>query len=282
MMTKLRDFPQMTVAVLLFSVVLRPAAYADEFIKPLNDTGIHYGGNYPKGINASCTATAEALKLSPQQADAFLSQQDCKTGSSLTKTPKDAAFSYQKINEAGQVLPAEAKQWQCVTDTKSGLMWEVKHADKTRSNLHYAKDRFTWYNSNPVQNGGSIGDWNQHGAQCFGYTQGKPRSYCHIEQFVSRVNKQGLCGFKDWRLPTRSELTSLIHFGEFQPAIDTQYFPETLSTFYWTASPMAGRPIEAWSINFEFGYASPLRKTDLRPARLVRDITPGPAVAGDQ
>lgn len=123
MMIKLRDFPQMTVAVLLFSVVLRPAAYADEFIKPLNDTGIHYGGNYPKGINASCTATAEALKLIPQQADAFLSQQDCNTGSSLTKTPKDAAFSYQKINEAGQVLPSEAKQWQCVTDAKSGLMW---------------------------------------------------------------------------------------------------------------------------------------------------------------
>jgi hypothetical protein len=236
--------------------------YAGEAAQRLNGTGIGYGGNYPKGINAGCVAKVESFAVTSAQAKSFVQQQDCATGSST--------FHYRKVDAAGKILPEGAQQWHCVIDEVSGLMWEVKHADEKLDNLHFFGDKFTWYNSNPKHNGRNIGDWNQRGVHCHGYTQGKPRSYCHVEQFVSRVNKQGLCGFKDWRLPSRAELTSLIHFGEFQPAINRDYFPHTLSNFYWAYNPVVGRPIEAWSINFEFGYASPLRKTDVRPARLVR------------
>ncbi|MEL6722074.1 MAG: DUF1566 domain-containing protein [Pseudomonadota bacterium] len=250
---------------LLISVV-----YAGEATPRLNDTGIQYGGDYPQGTHTDCTAKITSFNVSQDQAESFIQQQDCSTGLSANTQQTASVFSYQKIGASGENLPPETAEWDCVTDEVSGLMWEVKR--KIPDHLHSVSDRFTWYHSNPTMNGGNIGDWNRHGAHCTGYTSGKPRSYCHIEQFVSRVNKQGLCGFQDWRVPTRAELTSLIHFGASQPAIEQNYFPQTLDTFYWTANPVAGRPIEAWAIQFEFGYASPIRKTDTQPVRLVRDI----------
>ena len=251
-------------------VSLTPAIATSD-MKRLNDTGIHYGGDYPKGIRSSCTAEIKSGDIQLPPGDSFVQQQDCATGTSATNNNRAyKTFIYRKISPTGAKLPDHAEQWHCVLDEVSGLMWEVKQNDTTPDSPHSAGDRFTWYNSDPDINGGNIGDWNRHGAHCSGYDKNNPRSYCHVEQFVSRVNKRGLCGFYDWRLPTRDELTSLIHFGEFQPAIERDYFPNATNNFYWTLNPIAGRPIEAWTINFEFGYASPLRKTDPRPARLVR------------
>jgi len=136
--------------------------------------------------------------------------------------------------------------------------------------LHFYGDRFTWYDSNKKSNGGHIGSWNHKGKHCFGYTEGKPRTYCHTEQFVSRVNKQSLCGFNDWRLPSREELTSLVNFGATGPSIDTQYFPQVQRDFYWSASAAAGKKNQAWTISFEYGFTAPMLRTDTRFVRLVR------------
>ncbi|MFT5114018.1 MAG: hypothetical protein ACI8P9_003351 [Parasphingorhabdus sp.] len=240
---------------------------ANEIASPLNGTGILYGGDYPKGINTTCITKILSDDIGESPSKAFLLQQGCATGDMM---PDGSFFSYQKVSLDGVRLSDGAKQWYCVIDDVSGLMWEVKQTENTHGDYHLLNDKFTWYNSNTKTNGGNIGTWNRDGASCHGYSNGKLRSYCHVEQFVSRVNKQGLCGFHDWRLPVRAELTSLIHFGRLQPAIDISYFPNTLNSFYWAMNPVAGRAIEAWAINFEFGFASPLRKTDLRPARLVR------------
>jgi hypothetical protein len=213
----------------------------------VNHTGIDYAGTYPKGI-VTCEPN-------------MVPQQDCHNYSSLT---------YVKISAEGQRLPADESDWACVLDENTGLFWEAKTESSEAPNLHHVDDKFTWYNSNRKTNGGNIGQWNAEQNTCYGYQQGKPRTYCHVEQFASRTNKQGLCGFSDWRVPTRNELTSLIHFGQFQPSIDAAFFPNTLDTFYWTQNPVAKREIEAWSVDFEFGTTTPLRKTDLRPVRLVR------------
>lgn len=235
---------------------------------PLNDTGITFGGDYPKGVQPDCTASWQGQ--AKQQKD-FLTQQDCATGSNASAAdPDKVLFQYRKIGSDGELLVDNANEWSCVLDTVTGLMWEVKNR-RAESNLHHVGDQFTWYHSNPKRNGGNIGQWNAQSATCHGYQAGQPRSYCHVEQFASRVNEQGLCGFDDWRVPTRHELTSLVHFGVVQPAIDLGHFPNTLNTFYWTHNPVPARPIEAWTVDFEFGTTSPMRKTDLRPVRLVRD-----------
>ena len=236
----------------------------------LNDTGITWRGIYPKGIENSCLQNTTHNSLNSGAIPNNINQQDCNTGRDVflnNNTDGFAGFSYSKIDTNGEKLPSNASAWQCVTDNVSGLMWEVKN---TTASLHNSTDKFTWYNANKKTNGGKIGDWNNRGDHCYGYEEGKPKTYCHTEQFVSRVNKQGLCGFHDWRLPSRAELTSLIHFGRTEPAIDTQFFPHTQHDFYWTNSPTATRKLEAWTVSFEYGFTTPMRRTDTRYARLVR------------
>ena len=225
----------------------------------VNDTGITWRGLFPKGIDDTCIRDATRSN-----------EQDCYTGRDVfLDDDSDGAggFSYTKINANGEKLPSNTSAWQCVTDNVSGFMWEVKN---NTTGLHNSADKFTWYNANKKTNGGKIGDWNNQGKHCYGYEKGKPKTYCHTEQFVSRVNKQGLCGFHDWRLPTRTELTSLIHFGRTEPTIDTHFFPHTQHDFYWTSSPTATRKLEAWTVSFEYGFTTPMRRTDTRYARLVR------------
>lgn len=241
---------------------------AHKFSRKLNDTGIIWSGNYPKGIRESCTAE---MPSDNEIVDSdIIAQQDCSFGrDAFVASDKDGAvgFVFRKIGAEGKKLANDAKHWRCVKDEISGLMWEVKLAS---IGLHDSESLFTWYSSNDKSNGGDIGDWNSRGSHCYGYLAGKPKTYCHVEQFVSRVNKKGLCGFNNWRLPSRSELTNLVNFGETEPAIDTVYFPGTKSDFYWSSSPVVGRVQEAWTISFQFGYTTPMRRTDTRYARLVR------------
>ena len=56
-----------------------------------------------------------------------------------------------------------------------------------------------------------------------------------------------------WRLPTRIELVSIVDFTSANPVIDLRAFPGTPQARFWTASPVAGEPSNAWAIDFAFG-----------------------------
>lgn len=60
---------------------------------------------------------------------------------------------------------------------------------------------------------------------------------------------------REWRLPNRAELLSLVDFSRTKPAIDTSFFPETKSFNYWASTPYTGTPEHAWSILFSEGNA---------------------------
>ena len=45
-----------------------------------------------------------------------------------------------------------------------------------------------------------------------------------------------LAGHSDWRLPDRNELLSIVDFNQYQPAINTTFFPEPLGSFYWSST----------------------------------------------
>ena len=49
-----------------------------------------------------------------------------------------------------------------------------------------------------------------------------------------------------------------------EPVIDTQFFPHPQHDFYWTSSPAATRKLEAWTVSFEYGFTTPMRRTDTR------------------
>jgi hypothetical protein len=70
----------------------------------------------------------------------------------------------------------------------------------------------------------------------------------------AKCERLELAGASDWRLPTRTELLTLVDDARHDPAIDTAFFPKTESAYYWTSTPCAWRPASAaWCVYFSFG-----------------------------
>jgi hypothetical protein len=255
----------------------------------LNDTGITWGGEYPSGNNADCTSTTTDID-----------QQDCANGrdaeaaaGTLVKVGGGAAgFDRTKLGADGTPLAdqggtwdgggneASGTQWSCVLDHVTGLWWEVKTND---SGLRDKDWTYTSYDSdydngdNPTSysvpaDAGTDGVW--AGPVDTGPGVGSDNcdnlsDICTTEQYVNDVNAAGLCGKTDWRMPTIDELITLRHLGTYGPAIDTAYFPNTVS-FYWSASPYAAYAGNAWNLNFNVGPDNALYRGTSLQVRLVR------------
>lgn len=70
------------------------------------------------------------------------------------------------------------------------------------------------------------------------------------------VKKIKAAGFEDWRLPTVDELFALADRSRVSPAIDTNFFPDTPSDWFWSSTPYAGSPgVCAWYVLFSYGSA---------------------------
>jgi hypothetical protein len=228
----------------------------------LNDTGITFGGAYPSGNNTDCTGEE-------------IFAQDCSHGRDATHNDDSdghAGFSYTKLNSSGQPLADQAAvyattPWACVQDNVTGLIWEVKTDD---GGLHDKDDRYTWYNTNAATNGGAAGVDGAANNTCSGWSSGDAATYCNTQAYMNRVNAVGLCGANDWRMPTVKELESLVNFYS-SPVIDTGYFPNTMSNWYWSGSPSAFLSNSAWNVYFTFGGYSDFDNRGYNVAvRLVR------------
>lgn len=86
------------------------------------------------------------------------------------------------------------------------------------------------------------------------------------------TNSTSRCGFNTgWRLPTRRELLSIVHRGLVTPPmIDGNYFPGTMSDWYWTSDTYAPLPSYAWVVLFVIGYPYAYYKPYSVFVRLVR------------
>ena len=140
-----------------------------------------------------------------------------------------------------------------LTDYDTGLQWEKK-----------------------------AGDTN---SQCSGQLQcvGTAYSWLDAETFVSELNGATddgssypgpfggyacLAGTCDWRLPTLVELRTIIDLtvpgcasGPFGLCIDPS-FGATVSSIYWSVTPLASNPDSAWSVNFYNGDSNAHLKTN--------------------
>lgn len=187
-----------------------------------------------------------------------------------------AGFVFTKLDVAGAPLPDQDVQynvtpWDCVRDEHTGLHWEVKTDDGGLRDKDWI---YTWYNSTGINDGGRAGV--QNGGSCVDATS------CDTEKFVAAVNVAGICGFNDWRLPTRDELLSIVmQNGIFSQApYDPEYFPNTLTLggYYLTATPRAkwdGVGLDdnfIWSIYWDRGQGEPRDRSKSlpNPVRLVR------------
>lgn len=164
--------------------------------------------------------------------------------------------SYTKLNSSGNPLSDNAP-WAMVRDNVTGLIWEVKDSkDNTPDyeNPHDADNTYTWYDSNPVTNGGD---------------PGTPGDGTDTEDFIDLLNSTQFGGYDDWRLPTIKELSFIQNLDTYNPTIDTTYFPHIYS-YYWSSTAHAGSASYTWNVNFDSGYVSYYGKSDCFYVRAVR------------
>jgi hypothetical protein len=204
----------------------------------LNDTGITVGGNHPLGVNASCIGET-------------IAQQDCSHGRDVVYNDASdghAGFSFTKLAADGSELPPGADTWACVRDRHTTLVWEVKTDD---GSIHDRNNTYRWGGTGAVPFGSEFhDDWNV---------------------LVDGSNNEALCGYSDWRVPRATELIGIVNFGMAKPAIDTDYFPNTVSpSRFWTSSVIANDSSEARQVFFDYGDAGAYDRGAALKVRLVR------------
>ena len=113
-----------------------------------------------------------------------------------------------------------SQPWVCFRDNRTGLVWEIKTNDDS---LHGKDKVFTRINNDLVQ-------------------------------AANKAGSEGLCGFNDWREPSKEEILTLIDPENVQSSIafNESYFPNTGAHFYWTSDP------DGKVIDFGSGFEYPI------------------------
>ena len=178
----------------------------------------------------------------------------------LTVTKTSTLRSYGYVANASDGLYDKTE---CVQDNNTGLVWEGKTASPATSRL--GTSSYT-----------NLDDTSSAQKLVSGFTYANPTqadidSITNSIGYRNSVRTSNLCGYTDWRLPTKEELDGIFVSGAI-PTIDTMWFPNTRSNFYWSSLPYPGFPHYAGGVSFwqGFGTINTDNRNTTYSVRLVR------------
>lgn len=230
----------------------------------LNNTGqdkCYDGANL---VTCTTVTTGDGATVTYPRQDARFGRDAEANAGMLRKTGGGAAgFDFTPLAADGSEItligapPVPSVTPACIRDNQTRLIWEVKTNDNGLRDKNWT---YTWYaptNANPGTPDGTD--------NCF------DKIRCDTRKFIVDVNAAGLCGYTGWRLPTTRELLSIVHNGAVNLAIDANYFPNTVSDWYWSSDTYAPDPADAWYVSFFNGRAYSYYKSYANRVRLVRN-----------
>ena len=143
-----------------------------------------------------------------------------------------------------------------ITDSNSGLMWEIKD---NAGGLHDRDNQYTWFNMFdvflPAMN-----------ATC----DGDESTPCTEDSDCSGIGNElcGHAGYRDWRAPNRTELQTILNMSTSTPAVPTPFHSDCVGSCdvtacsctratavakYWSSSTYIGGTTFAWYVDFGNG-----------------------------
>jgi hypothetical protein len=173
-----------------------------------------------------------------------------------------------KVSGKGRLLPVEGGPWTCVRDRRTGLTWENKTDNE---GPRYEDATYSWFDAET-----------NRGTPDNGSCMKADRSIhaCDTADLVEIANRDRWCGIEGWRLPSDTELQSLLFDTGFEgsPRIAYGYFPNTGRHAFWTSTSRVSPAGEVEVADVHFGTGE-TRWLLARHAARVRLVTSTPGVS---
>lgn len=231
----------------------------------INDSGLGECYNNTQRIN--CQSSDFPGQDAELGRDSFANQLD-KAGQG------NLAFDYTKLNQFADEVADDSDDFTCIRDNVTGLVWEVKSVESgtlPNTTLRDGQNHYFWDLGTTT-----FTDTSTANTTCPDDTS------CGVQTYINEVNDLDFCGGTNWRLPTYTELLSLIDYGKQgeNVLIDEAFFPnmpeadaiDDVNLPYWTSQTAAdGTSLsQAYIIDMSNGNDLAYPKEKYAYVRLVR------------